>query len=126
MTIHVCIIEINNSLIIIVVIVVSGQDENQDGKDGSYIYYYMKEHEDCGGDIALKHVTNKISEAWKHLNKECLYPSPYSKSLTRACLNAARMVPLMYNYNDNQRLPGLESYIKPLLFKEVPTQGLYK
>ncbi|KAJ0019011.1 hypothetical protein Pint_10822 [Pistacia integerrima] len=103
----------------------SAKDENQDGKDGSYIYYYMKEHPDCDAETAEKHVINKISDAWKILNKECLSPNPFSSSFTRASLNLARMVPLMYNYDDNQRLPSLEEYIKSLLFENVPTRGIY-
>ncbi|KAJ0082415.1 hypothetical protein Patl1_10964 [Pistacia atlantica] len=103
----------------------SAKDENQDGKDGSYIYYYMKEHPDCDAETAEKNVINKISDAWKILNKECLSPNPFSSSFTRASLNLARMVPLMYNYDDNQRLPSLEEYIKSLLFENVPTRGIY-
>ena len=85
----------------------------------------MKEHPEADEEAAEKHVINRISDAWKHLNKECLSPTPFSSSFTRASLNLARMVPLMYTYDDNQRLPRLEEYIKSLLFENEPIQGIY-
>uniref|UniRef100_A0AAU7LL56 Linalool/nerolidol synthase n=1 Tax=Zanthoxylum ailanthoides TaxID=159071 RepID=A0AAU7LL56_9ROSI len=103
----------------------SAKDENQDGKDGSYLNYYMKEHRGSTVEEAKTSAINKISDAWKQLNKECLNPNPFSASFTRASLNLARMVPLMYSYDDNQRLPSLEEYMKSLLFETIPTQGVY-
>ncbi|KAK4857536.1 hypothetical protein QYF36_002216 [Acer negundo] len=103
----------------------SAKDENQEGKDGSYIYYYMKEHQDSTAEDARKHAIGKISDAWKGLNKECLSPNPFSTSFTRASLNLARMVPLMYGYDDNQRLPILEQYIKSLLHESTDLPGVY-
>ncbi|KAK1557421.1 hypothetical protein Q3G72_024381 [Acer saccharum] len=81
----------------------------------------MKEHQDSTAEDARKHAVGKISDAWKGLNKECLSPNPFSTSFTRASLNLARMVPLMYGYDDNQRLPILEQYIKSLLHEKKDT-----
>ncbi|KAL5774682.1 hypothetical protein ACOSP7_012239 [Xanthoceras sorbifolium] len=103
----------------------SAKDENQEGKDGSYIYYYMKEHQDSTAGDARKHAIDKISDAWKQLNKECLSPNPFSTSFTRASLNLARMVPLMYTYDGNQRLPILDQYIKSLLHENSALPGVY-
>ncbi|KAK1557625.1 hypothetical protein Q3G72_028318 [Acer saccharum] len=104
----------------------SAKDENQEGKDGSYLHYYMMENQDTTtAECARNHAIDKISNAWKSLNKQCLSPNPFSATFTRACLNLARMVPLMYGYDDNQRLPILEDYIKSLLFENTPTQGVY-
>ncbi|KAJ0019012.1 hypothetical protein Pint_10821 [Pistacia integerrima] len=104
----------------------SAKDENQEGKDGSYVHYYMKEHQGSSVQAAEEHAMSKISDAWKCLNKECLSPNPFPASFTRASLNLARMVPLMYSYDDKQRLPSLEEYIKSLLFEnEEPTRGVY-
>lgn len=85
----------------------------------------MMEHQDVTAEDAQKHAMDKISDAWKRLNKECLSPNPFSASFTRASLNSARMVPLMYSYDDSQRLPSLEEYIKSSLFDNLPTQGVY-
>ncbi|KAF5728990.1 (3S 6E)-nerolidol synthase 1-like isoform X1 [Tripterygium wilfordii] len=93
----------------------SAKDEDQDGHDGSYLEYYMKEHQGCSVKEAEEHVMSKISDAWKQLNKECMTPTPFSQSFIKATLNLARMVPLMYSYDNNQRLPSLEDNVKSIL-----------
>ncbi|WOG83788.1 hypothetical protein DCAR_0102966 [Daucus carota subsp. sativus] len=90
----------------------SAKDENQKGHDGSYVTCYMKEHQEVSVETARKHVENMISDTWKRLNKECFSPNPYSKTFIKGCLNLARIVPLMYNYDDDQSLPQLEEYMK--------------
>lgn len=91
------------------------QDENQDGTDGSYVECYLNEYKGSTVDEARTHVVQKISKEWKRLNRECLNPSPFSRSFSKACLNIARTVPLMYSYDDDQRLPGLDEYLKSLM-----------
>ncbi|GLT83135.1 hypothetical protein SLE2022_014440 [Rubroshorea leprosula] len=93
----------------------SAKDENQEGQDGSYVDFYMKEHQGVRVEEARNHVNQMISEAWKQLNQECLFPNPFSSSFKNASLNLARMVPFMYSYDENQRLPSLEDYMKSLL-----------
>ncbi|CAL9237884.1 unnamed protein product [Arabidopsis halleri] len=93
----------------------SAKDENQDGNDGSYVDCYLNEYKGSTVDEARTHVVQKISKAWKRLNRECLNPSPFSRSFSKACLNIARTVPLMYSYDDDQRLPGLDEYLKSLM-----------
>ncbi|KAI8001434.1 hypothetical protein LOK49_LG09G01717 [Camellia lanceoleosa] len=94
----------------------SAKDENQDGKDGSYVQCYMKENNCSSVDAARKQVIHMISEAWKSLNKECLSPNPFSPTFTKGSLNIARMVPLMYSYDDKQNLPVLEEYMKSMFY----------
>lgn len=94
----------------------SAKDENQEGTDGSYIEYYMKENKDASIELARKHVINLIEDEWKKLNKEHLsLMTKSSTSFSKASLNSARMVPLMYDYDDNQSLPILQEYIKSML-----------
>ncbi|XP_021640399.2 probable terpene synthase 13 [Hevea brasiliensis] len=97
----------------------SAKDENQDGYDGSYVECYLKEHQGCSVESARKHVHQMISETWKQLNKECLFQNPFSLTFTKACLNVARMVPLMYSYDENHRLLILEEHISSLLHESV-------
>ncbi|XP_021666789.2 probable terpene synthase 13 isoform X2 [Hevea brasiliensis] len=97
----------------------SAKDEGQDGHDGSYVECYMKEYKGCSVETARKQVTQMISDAWKQLNQECLFPKSFSSTFSKACLNLARMVPLMYSYDDNQRLPVLEHHVKSLLLTET-------
>ena len=61
-----------------------------------------------------------ISQAWKSLNKECLSPNPFSPAFTKGSLNIARMVPLMYSYDDKQNLPVLEEYMKSMFYDKLP------
>ncbi|GLT32040.1 hypothetical protein SLA2020_242960 [Shorea laevis] len=93
----------------------SAKDENQEGQDGSYVDFYMKELQGVRVEEARNHVNQMISKAWKQLNQECLFPNPFSSSFKNASLNLARMVPFMYSYDENQRLPSLEDYMKSLL-----------
>ncbi|KAJ9168991.1 hypothetical protein P3X46_020463 [Hevea brasiliensis] len=69
----------------------------------------------CSVESVRKHVHQMISETWKQLNKECLFQNPFSLTFTKACLNVARMVPLMHRYDENYRLPILEEHISSLL-----------
>lgn len=58
------------------------------------------------------HVLKMIATEWKRLNKECFEPWFYRE----ACLNVARMVPLMYTYDEeDQSLPLLEEYVNFML-----------
>lgn len=71
----------------------------------------MRENEDVGIEEARNCVLKKICDAWKCLNNECLYPNMFSLSFGRACINIARMVPLMYSYDG-----VLDGFVKTLLF----------
>ncbi|KAF3956479.1 hypothetical protein CMV_018394 [Castanea mollissima] len=98
----------------------NAQDEDQNGHDGSYIECYRKERQGCSVEDAKIHVFKMISNAWKQLNKDCLIPNPFPASFIKASLNFARMVPLMYSYDEKHRLPGLEEHMKSLIFKSDP------
>lgn len=89
------------------------QDEHQDGLDGSYIKCCMYDEPDLSEKEARQHVEEMMSNQWKHLNGECFLRLNHSSDsgLRRASLNVARMIPLMYTYDKNQRLPLLEEHI---------------
>ncbi|XP_023737000.1 (3S,6E)-nerolidol synthase 1 isoform X2 [Lactuca sativa] len=95
----------------------SARDENQDGHDGSYITCFLNEHQGCPSKVARQHVVNLISDAWKSLNKECLAPYPFSATFMKATNNIARMVPLMYSYDNHSSLPLLDDYVKAILLE---------
>ncbi|XP_058072978.1 (3S,6E)-nerolidol synthase 1-like [Magnolia sinica] len=98
----------------------SAKDENQEGKDGSYVECYMKEHGITSPTIVGEHVMQMISMEWKKLNKELLSSNLFSPSFKEASLNTARMVQIMYSYDQNQRLPALEGHINSLLKEKCP------
>ncbi|KAF8411308.1 hypothetical protein HHK36_003855 [Tetracentron sinense] len=97
----------------------SAKDENQEGYDGSYIECYLKEHRNISYESARKHVFGMISDAWEQLNEDCLSPNPFPPVFRKASLNVARMVPVMYSYDDNQCLPSLEEHINSMLYESI-------
>ncbi|XP_058194738.1 (3S,6E)-nerolidol synthase 1-like [Rhododendron vialii] len=97
----------------------SAKDEGQDGHDGSYVDCYMKDHKGSSVNRAREQVNRMISDAWKCLNQECLSPNSFSASFTKSSLNLARMVPLMYSYDDNHKLPILQEHMKSMLYDDV-------
>ncbi|EYU33925.1 hypothetical protein MIMGU_mgv1a026718mg [Erythranthe guttata] len=114
-------LEVNSTLISSVAAILRLSDDlgrAQNRKDGSYIEYYMRDNDGLSFKQAREHVINMIASEWKLLNKECFDVNHYSPTLSfyrEACLNLARMVPLMYSYDDNQRLPILEEYVDLML-----------
>nr|BBO53755.1 putative nerolidol synthase [Scoparia dulcis] len=100
----------------------SAEDEKQDGKDGSYLQCYMQDHMGMiGVEQAREKVEHLIATEWKNLNKACfgLNHNLGASSFKKACLNLARMVPLMYSYDDNQRLPILQEFVDFMLFSHA-------
>ncbi|KAM1485414.1 hypothetical protein TB1_036270 [Malus domestica] len=101
----------------------SAEDENQSGHDRSYVRCYLQEHPGSSMEEAQENTVKMISKEWKNLNKELVSPNyPFPATFTNASLNLARMVPLMYNYDENQHLPSLEVYMKSMLYE---TESVY-
>ncbi|KAG6472735.1 hypothetical protein ZIOFF_070212 [Zingiber officinale] len=99
----------------------SAKDEKQNGRDGSLLACMMKENPHWSLEVAKEKVMQMIDEAWEELNKQCFSSSAstFSQDFVRACLNSARMVRVMYNYNEEHNLPMLKEYINLLLFKQI-------
>lgn len=91
------------------------QNENQEGHDGSYVDYYMRENPSCSLERARHQVKGMISEAWKSLNRECLFSHAFSPPMARASLDTARLVPLMYAYDENHCLPRIEEHMRAMM-----------
>ncbi|KAJ4788350.1 terpene synthase 14 [Rhynchospora pubera] len=94
----------------------SAMDENQEGFDGSYVEYYMKDNPSCSLEAAKLHTKKLISKSWEELNKEYFFNKSLSPYFKEASLNCARMVNVMYNYDEQQQLPLMNDYIQNLLF----------
>ncbi|KAL8495435.1 hypothetical protein ACS0TY_019541 [Phlomoides rotata] len=100
-------------------------DEEQEGYDGSYVECYMKEEKVDSLEAAREHVMGMVSNTWEKLNKHALSSTtPFSVSFREACLNAERMVPAMYNYNNNHRLPLLEQHVKTMFQDTTFTKSI--
>lgn len=92
------------------------QEDDRIGKDGSYVKCYMNDHPEVYMEKAREHTKHKISETWKCLNKESFNPTnPFHSSFSKVCLNVARMVPMMYRY-DNCSPSKLEQHVRSLLY----------
>ncbi|TMW87282.1 hypothetical protein EJD97_020151 [Solanum chilense] len=102
----------------------SAKDENQEGNDGSYLECYLKEQKDGSMELAREYVVKLIENEWKKLNKESLHlmSQPNLRSFSKISLNFARMIPLMYDYDDNQSLPILQEYIKSMLYDDLSSE----
>ncbi|XP_011096219.1 tricyclene synthase Oc15, chloroplastic-like [Sesamum indicum] len=95
-------------------------DGNEYGTDGSYIDLYMKDHPGVSVAQARERAVDIIASQWKSLNKESFCLNDFSaSSFKRASLNLARIVPLMYDYDDEQQLPVLDEYVKFTLFNQT-------
>ncbi|TYJ99410.1 (3S,6E)-nerolidol synthase 1-like [Cucumis melo var. makuwa] len=98
----------------------TAKDENQEGYDGSYIDYYLKENPEISVDSARQRVIHMISDAWKRLNQESLSPNnPFPETFIQASQNMARFVPVLYGYDENHNLPTLEKLMKFVLYESV-------
>uniref|UniRef100_J3LVN5 Terpene synthase metal-binding domain-containing protein n=1 Tax=Oryza brachyantha TaxID=4533 RepID=J3LVN5_ORYBR len=91
------------------------KDEEQHGYDGSYQDCYMNENPSCSSHDAKKHIMYMISKTWEELNTECFCTKSFSPVFQEVSLNLARMVRVMYTYNEKQKLPILEEYVNSLL-----------
>ncbi|KAK7368914.1 hypothetical protein VNO80_10947 [Phaseolus coccineus] len=96
----------------------NAEDENQKSNDGSYVNCVMMDNPEYTRMIAREIVMNKICDSWKSLNQEWLFDKHFHSTFTKSALNLARMVPLMYTYDDKQSLPGLEEKVKSLLYDD--------
>ncbi|CAI0468039.1 unnamed protein product [Linum tenue] len=103
----------------------SATNEEYDGEDGSYVYFYMLENPQSSIHEAREHVMRMIEETWKQLNHELLSPTPFPLVFNRAAHNSAKMVPLMYGCDDDdagqdRKLPKLKDHINAMLFESIP------
>ncbi|XP_049402128.1 (3S,6E)-nerolidol synthase 1-like [Solanum stenotomum] len=95
----------------------SAKDENQEGNDGSYIECYMKGQKNGSIELTREYVVKQIEDEWKQLNEKHFDLMNGSLgSFSKASINLARMVPLMYNYDDKQSIHVLLEYINYMLY----------
>ncbi|XP_074272091.1 (3S,6E)-nerolidol synthase 1-like isoform X2 [Silene latifolia] len=94
----------------------SSKDEHQT-HDGSVIDCYMNEHEGSSPESARQYVLAMIPDAWSRLNETLVSPSPFSADYKAAITNFARIVPIMYKYDEKHRLLDLEKLMQPLVSK---------
>ena len=71
---------------------------------------------------AINELKNMIENAWKDINDGCLKPREVSMDLLARILNLARMIDVIYKYDDGFTFPGktLKEYVT-LLFVDSLT-----
>ncbi|XP_074274082.1 (3S,6E)-nerolidol synthase 1-like [Silene latifolia] len=92
----------------------SSKDEHQT-HDGSVVDCYMNEHEGSSLESARQYVLEMIPDAWSRLNETLVSPSPFSADYKAAITNFARIVPIMYKYDEKHHLLDLERLMQPLV-----------
>ncbi|CAN6236945.1 unnamed protein product [Urochloa humidicola] len=80
---------------------------------------FLLGHDQAAYNEATKlsdHIPPAIScREWEELNRECFCRRTFSDSFSQACLNAARMISVIYSYDKEKRLLALEDYARMLL-----------
>lgn len=71
--------------------------------------------------MAILELMKMIENAWKDINEGCLKPTEVSVALLTPILNLARMIDVVYKFDDGFTFPGktLKDYIT-LLFVTPP------
>lgn len=87
----------------------------QDWSYGSYMLCYMEDDTGSSVSDARKHVMNKISETWKHLNCLCLFQNSFSSSFIKAALNVARLAPFLFPFDYLHQ----DNFMNSLIFHKI-------
>jgi hypothetical protein len=71
---------------------------------------------------AVKHLQKEITDAWKDINKGCLYPTAVPMPLLTRILNLARVMDVFYKDDDGFTNGGivLKDFVASLLVDPVP------
>jgi hypothetical protein len=75
----------------------------------------MNDNLGCSINAAREHTKKLISKSWEELNREYFFVKSFSPYLAEASLNCARMVGVIYSYDEEQQLPMMNDYIQNLL-----------
>lgn len=71
---------------------------------------------------AIDELNKMIENAWKDINEGCLKPREVSMDLLAPILNLARMIDVVYRYDDGFTFPGktMKEYITLLFVGSSP------
>ena len=87
----------------------------------SAVECYMKQ---CGAteEEAVNELRKDVSNAWKDINEECLYPTTVPLPLLVRVLNLARVMDVIYKDEDGYTRVGivLKDFVASLLINPVP------
>ena len=88
--------------------VIDHQDELKRGDVPKSIQCYMNEV-GVSEEEARQHIKSLIDQTWKHLNKDRVANSPFSRTFIEIATNLARMAQCMYQYGDGHGIQDRET-----------------
>ncbi|KAI3668964.1 hypothetical protein L6452_40181 [Arctium lappa] len=101
--------------------VMTYQFERERGQSATGVDAYIKTF-GVSEKEAIDELKNMIENAWKDINEGCLKPREVSMDLLAPILNLARMIDVVYRYDDGFTFPGktLKEYITLLFVGSLP------
>jgi hypothetical protein len=71
---------------------------------------------------AIKEFRKQVTDAWKDVNEECLYPTTIPMPPVMSILSITRVSEVIYEDQDNYTNPGdgLKDFVSSLLIDPVP------
>jgi hypothetical protein len=71
---------------------------------------------------ATEELRKQVTNAWKDINEECLYPTTVPMPLVMPILNLARVIDVIYKDEDGYTNAGvvLKDFVASLLVEPVP------
>ncbi|KAK9079256.1 hypothetical protein SSX86_000926 [Deinandra increscens subsp. villosa] len=95
--------------------------ERKRGQSATGVDAYMKTY-GMSEKEAIEELKKMIKDAWKDINEGCLKPREVSMHVLAPILNLARMIDVVYRYDDGFTFPGktLKEYITLLFVDSFP------
>lgn len=103
--------------------VTSHKHEQMRGHVASAVECYMKQY-GATEEEACVEFCEMVANAWKDMNEECLKPTAVSRHLLVRSVNLARMIEVIYEYDDGYTNAEkcLKDYIRSLFVEPIPMQ----
>ncbi|KAG5255117.1 (-)-germacrene synthase [Salix suchowensis] len=101
--------------------IVSHKLEQKRGHVASSIECYMKQHGTTEQET-VHELRKQVSNAWKDVNEECLFPTAVPVPILTMILNLARVIDVLYKDEDGYTNAGtaLKDFVSSLLIDPVP------
>ncbi|KAG6689505.1 hypothetical protein I3842_11G178700 [Carya illinoinensis] len=95
--------------------------EQKRGYVASAVECYMTQH-NVTEEEAVHELRKQVTDAWKDINKECLYPIEVPMPILMQVLNLARVIDVVYKDEDGYTYAGivLKDFVASLMVDPVP------
>ncbi|XP_040988311.1 (-)-germacrene D synthase-like isoform X2 [Juglans microcarpa x Juglans regia] len=101
--------------------IVSHKFEQKRGHVASAVECYMTQH-GVTEEEAVHELSKQVTDAWKDINKECLYPTEVPMPILMRVLNLARVIDVVYKDEDGYTHAGivLKDFVASLMVDPLP------